>query len=408
MHEMKRAILIVLDGCGAGEAPDAAQFGDSDHPATVMHVWEAAGGLNIPNLAACGFLEACGIPDGRNAPPSPCLQGQGGRGDGGPDAHTSSTQTPEPSRRYGRARELSMGKDSVTGHWEMVGVITPEAFPTYPNGFPISLVEEFEKRIGTSTLGNKPASGTAIIQELGARHIKTGFPILYTSADSVFQLACHEAVVPIERIYEMCGIARELCVKPDNVQRVIARPFVGDPAGGFTRTGRRKDYPIEAPPNLIDAIGDVYGIGPVPDLFAHRGFRPTERTQSNAQHAAAVFAALESDARLIFANFEDFDMLFGHRNDPAGFARALEAFDVFLGDLLSRLTEDDLLFLTADHGNDPTSVSTDHSREYVPLCIVGHGFESKFLGDVQGMTGVGGTIAGHLGIDWHGGPDLRL
>lgn len=300
-----------------------------------------------------------------------------------------------------------MGKDSVTGHWEMVGIITPEAFPTYPNGFPAALVSEFEKRIGTRTLGNKPASGTVIIQELGARNMETGFPILYTSADSVFQLACHEEIVPIERLYEMCRIGRDLCVKPNNVQRVIARPFIGDAANGFTRTGRRKDYPIEAPPNLLDKIGDVYGIGPVPDLFAHRGFRRTERTQSNPQHGQAVLAALRSNARLIFANFEDFDMLYGHRNDRAGFAKALEAFDVFLGTLLNRLTAEDLLIMTADHGNDPTSVSTDHSREYVPLSVVGHGFGSQSLGDVDGMTCIGATIAAHLGIQWHIGLDLR-
>jgi phosphopentomutase len=394
---MKRALLIVLDGCGAGEAPDAALFGDCDHPATVKHVWEAAGGLQTPNLAACGFLAACLISNGEPPAISPSPS---------PLVPPSSLSLHGLSVRYGRARELSMGKDSVTGHWEMVGVVTPEPFPTYPHGFPAALVAEFEKRIGTQVLGNKPASGTVIIQELGQRHMETGFPILYTSADSVFQIACHESVVPIERLYEICTVAREICVKPNNVQRVIARPFIGDPAAGFTRTGRRKDFPLPAPPNLLDVVGDVYGIGPVPDLFAHRSFRPTERTQSNDRHAAAVLAALDSDARLIFANFEDFDMLYGHRNDPAGFAKALEAFDVFLGDLLSRLLPDDLLILTADHGNDPTSASTDHSREYVPICIVGHGFESKFLGDVQGMTGIGGTIAAHLGVDWHGGPNL--
>jgi len=378
---VKRAILIVLDGCGAGEAPDSPAFGGDDHPATVKHVWEAAGGFNAPNLAACGFLAACGI--------------------------TSSTPQPlSPSSRWGRLRELSQGKDSVTGHWEMMGVVTEKPFPTYPNGFPIHLVKQFEHRIGTQTIGNKPASGTEIIQELGPMHVDTGFPILYTSADSVFQLACHEEVVPVERLYEWCRIAREVCVAPDNVQRVIARPFIGDKANGFTRTGHRKDFPAPAPPNLIDKIGDVYGIGVVPDLFDHRGFRPVKRTQNNAEHIKALHAALDSDARFIFANFEDFDMLYGHRNDPAGFARALETFDGYLGSILARLGPDDILLLTADHGNDPTSASTDHSREYVPVCVIGESVSGGPVGDVDGMTAIGATIAHHLGVGWDVGDVL--
>jgi len=288
----------------------------------------------------------------------------------------------------------------VTGHWEMMGVVTEKAFPTYPNGFPIHLVKQFEQRIGTQTIGNKPASGTEIIQELGPTHVETGFPILYTSADSVFQLACHEEIVPVERLYEWCRMAREICVAPDNVQRVIARPFLGDKASGFTRTGRRKDFPAPAPPNLIDEIGDVYGIGVVPELFDHRGFRPVPRTQNNAEHIQALLAALESDARFIFANFEDFDMLYGHRNDPAGFARALETFDGYLGSILARLGSDDLLLLGADHGNDPTSQSTDHSREYVPICVIGQSVSAGPMGDVDGMTAIGATVACHLGIGW--------
>ena len=204
---MKRAIVIVLDGCGAGEAPDAEAFGDLDHPSTIKHVWEASGGFNAPNLAAFGYLAACGVEVEK------ATEG-----------------------RYGRLRELSQGKDSVTGHWEMMGVLTEKPFPTYPDGFPIPLVKEFERRIGTQTLGNRAASGTQIIQDLGRLHVDTGFPILYTSADSVFQLAAHEEVVPVEKLYEWCRIAREICVEPDNVQRVIARPFVGDKATGFNRT----------------------------------------------------------------------------------------------------------------------------------------------------------------------------
>lgn len=379
---MKRAILIVLDGCGAGEAPDADAFGDKDHPATVKHVWEKVGGFHAPNLEACGFLEACGIPS------------------------TSHPLSDSPGHRWGRLRELSMGKDSVTGHWEMMGVVTETAFPTYPSGFPIALVKEFERRIGTQTLGNKPASGTQIIQELGPLHVDTGFPILYTSADSVFQLACHEEVVPLEKLYEWCRIAREICVAPDNVQRVIARPFVGDKTAGFTRTQHRKDFPWPAPWNLVDEIGDVYGIGVIPELFEGRGFRKVQRTQNNAEHEKALDAALHSDARFIFANFEDFDMLYGHRNDPSGFAHALEQFDGYLGELLAKLGTDDLLLLTADHGNDPTSASTDHSREYVPVCVIGASVQSGAVGDVDGMSAVGATVARHIGVRWDRGKSL--
>lgn len=362
----RRAILIVLDGCGAGEAPDAAEFGDTDHPATVRHVWEEAGGLEAPNLAASGFFAACQI------------------------AGTN------PGRaRYGRLQEISKGKDSVTGHWEMMGIDTAEPFPTYPHGFPAELVSQFETRIGTKVLGNKAASGTEIIEELGKRHLETGWPILYTSVDSVFQLACHEEIVPVPRLYELCRIGRDLCVAPNNIERVIARPFVGRP-GSFKRTGARKDFPLPPPPNLVDAVGDVLGIGVVPELFAGRGFRPSHRTTNNAEHAIALDAALDSNARFIFGNFEDFDMLYGHRNDPAGFAAALEAFDHVLGRLLNRLTSDDLLILTADHGNDPTTLSTDHSREYVPVCVIGAGVGA--LGDLVGMASIAKTIAAHLKV----------
>ena len=282
----------------------------------------------------------------------------------------------------------------------MMGVVVDEPFPTYPQGFPIPLIKLFEERIGTQTLGNRPASGTQIIQEIGSFHLETGFPIVYTSADSVFQIACHEDVVPVEQLYEYCRIAREICVPPNNVQRVIARPFNGNAKDGFVRTERRKDFPLEAPLNLVDRIGDVFGIGVVPELFAGRGFRPVRRTQSNAEHAQMLEEALASDARFIFANFEDFDMLYGHRNDPKGFAKCLESFDAeVLGPLLSRLKPDDLLILTADHGNDPTDASTDHSREYVPFVAVGGGMPNQEnLGDLEGFSTCATWIARHLQI----------
>jgi len=373
---MKRAIVIVLDGVGAGAAPDAAEFNDHDNPSTLLHVWEASGGFNAPRLADLGFLAAGGVPS---------TPGQG---------------------RYGRLQELSMGKDSVTGHWEMMGIHTKVAFPTYPDGFPISLIKAFEREIGMQTIGNRAASGTVIIQELGALHQDTGFPIVYTSADSVFQIACHEEVVPIELLYDYCRIARRLCEAPHNVQRIIARPFLGSEGEGYKRTERRRDFPYPAPANLVDEIGDVYGIGVVPELFAGRGFREVSRTQSNAEHEKALWMAMDSDATFIFANFEDFDMLYGHRNDPVGFAKCLERFDVTLGEIQARLRPDDMLILTADHGNDPTDPSTDHSREYVPFAIQGGGVQPGNLGDVAGMMAIGKTVAEHIGVAWDKGTDL--
>jgi phosphopentomutase len=363
--EPRRAIVIVLDGCGAGAAPDYADFGDAPGANTILHVWERAGRIDAPALARLGFFAAAGVGDA-------------------------------PAGCYGRLRPLGQGKDSVTGHWEMMGAVVERPFPTYPDGFPIPLVKEFERRIGTQTLGNRAASGTQIIAELGALHLETGFPILYTSADSVFQLAAHEQVVPLESLYAWCEVARAMLVGPDNVQRVIARPFVGTP-GAFERTKARKDFPLLPPPNLADEIGDVYGIGVVPELFSGRGFRPTPRTQSNAEHATALRKALRSDARFIFANFEDFDMLYGHRNDPLGFARCLEEFDKVLAETLEALGTGDLLVLTADHGNDPTDKSTDHNREYVPVVLAGNAVVPRTLGDTEGLFRVGATVAAWIG-----------
>lgn len=370
---MKRAIVIVLDGCGAGAAPDAAEYGDGPEVSTLRNVWNSVGGFRCPNLDRLGFLSAAGI--------------------GTTEADC------------GRLRPLGKGKDSVTGHWEMMGAVVTKPFPTYPNGFPPEVVAEFEQRIGRSVLGNRPASGTAIIEELGAEHVRTGNPILYTSADSVFQIATHEDVVPIEELYEMCRVARELLVAPNNVQRVIARPFEG-PEGAFRRTERRKDFPLPAPTNLADRIGDVWGIGVIPELFDGRGFRPVPRTQSNGEHHRALLKALdELETGFIFANFEDFDMLYGHRNDPAGFARCLEDFDAKLAEILAVLKPDDLLILTADHGNDPTSPSTDHSREYVPFAIYPPHRQAAPR-DVEGVSAIGATVAAHLGIEGAAGTNL--
>jgi phosphopentomutase len=289
-----------------------------------------------------------------------------------------------------------MGKDSVTGHWEMMGAVVTEAFPTYPNGFPPEILEAFAREVGVDVLGNKPASGTAIIAELGEEHMRTGHPILYTSADSVLQIAAHEDIIPIGRLYDMCLTAREICVAPHNVQRVIARPFIGEP-GNFQRTTQRKDYPLPPPSNLVDVIEDVRGIGVVPELFAGRGFKVTPRTQSNAEHEVALLEAMAAqDARFIFANFEDFDMLYGHRSNPDGFAECLEEFDHTLARIQAALQPEDLLILTADHGNDPTDASTDHTREYVPLAVIG--LPPQARGDEDGLSVVGDLVRAHLGV----------
>ncbi len=367
MTSRPRVILIVLDGCGAGAAPDACEYGDCDSPSTIKHVWEACRTCTAPQLGRLGLLAACGIGTA-------------------------------PDARYGRLRPMGKGKDSVTGHWEMMGARVREPFPTYPNGFPPEVLEPFQARIGREVLGNRPASGTRIIQELGTEHIRTGRPIVYTSADSVFQIACHESVVPVAELYAWCSFARQILTGEHNVQRVIARPFDGDAVAGFERTPHRRDFPVPAPHNLVDDVGDVFGIGVVPELFAGRGFRKVRRTQNNLQHEELLFEAMSSDARFIFANFEDFDMLYGHRNDVQGFAKALERFDQTVGHVLARLEPRDLLILTADHGNDPTSASSDHTREYVPVCLAGAGVTPARLGDVEGFEAIGATVAAHLGV----------
>lgn len=365
---LRRAIVIVLDGCGAGAAPDCADYGDPPSVSTLANVWNHCGGFRAPNLAQIGFLAAGGIGDHAGA--------------------------------AGRLRPLNKGKDSVTGHWEMMGIAIDRPFPTYPVGFPKVLIEAFESAIGRKTLGNRPASGTAIVDDLGEEHVRTGFPIIYTSADSVFQIAAHEGVVPLDTLYDWCAIARQLCIEPDNVQRVIARPFIGEP-GAFERTKNRKDFPVSPPLNLVDQLaerfGPVCGIGVVPELFGGRGFLKTARTQSNPEHWEALQAALDSDSPFIFVNFEDTDMLFGHRSDPAGFARCLEQFDAWLGDLISRQTPQDLLILTSDHGNDPTDDSTDHTREYSPIAIVSAEHRT-WLGDQDGLGTVGTLVTSWLGL----------
>lgn len=373
---MKRIFILVLDGVGAGELPDAADYGDAGSH-TLMHVAQAAGGINVPALQSLGL--------GNLLP----LQGVAAEA--------------SPRGCWGLMQEASPGKDSVTGHWEMMGVVLTQPFPTYPNGFPRDLVERFEDAIGTQVLGNIPASGTEIIQKLGEEHLRTGKPILYTSADSVFQLAAHEEVIPVDRLYEMCRIARAMLTGEHAVGRVIARPFEGAP-GHFRRTERRKDFPLDPPPNVLDAIASaglrVHAIGKIHEFFAGRSIARWDDTRNNAQHAeAALEAVRNSDASLVFANFEDFDMLYGHRNDPLGFAQALQEFDQRLASILDELRDGDLLILTSDHGNDPLTPSTDHSREHAFLLVYGHGLRSGVnLGVRSTFADIGATVLDALGL----------
>ncbi|BDI31101.1 phosphopentomutase [Capsulimonas corticalis] len=381
---MNRVILIVLDGCGVGAMPDAARYGaDDPQSATLPHVAEAMGKLTLPTLEALGLGNIATI-----AGVAPLETARGA---------------------WGKAAVLSKGKDSVTGHWEMMGVVTKTPAPTYPLGFPPDVIAAFEAAIGRRTIGNVAASGTEILTRLGAEHVRTGYPIVYTSADSVFQIAAHEEVIPIDALYEMCLTARRMLTGPHGVQRVIARPFVGDAQRGWTRTERRRDYPL-APPdhNLLRALQTqgvaAHAIGVVADLFPASLFARRERTQSNPAHLKAILRAIqEGEEPFVFANCEDFDMLYGHRNDPAGFARALAEFDAALIGIWSALKPGDLCLLTADHGNDPTTPSTDHSREYVPLLIFGANVRGGMdLGTRATLGDVAHTVAEWLGVTWDG------
>jgi phosphopentomutase len=342
----ERVIWIVLDSVGVGELPDAADYGDVGRD-TLGHVARLRP-LQLPNLVRLGSANIK------------------------PLAHLDPPV--QPAGSYGKAVTVSPGKDTTTGHWEMAGIWLDHAFPVYPHGFPNGLITEFERQIGRRTIGNKPASGTEIIKELGEEQVRSGFPIVYTSGDSVFQIAAHEDVIPIAELYRMCEIARKLLDGPNRVGRVIARPFAG-PAGNFRRTERRHDYAVEPPrPMLLDVLAErnvpVCGVGKICDIYNGRGVGNYLATKNNADGMAKLTESLARQASgLIFANLVDFDMLYGHRKDVEGFAHSLEEFDALLGPFLARLRPSDLLLLTADHGCDPDPVNptTDHSREYVPI-----------------------------------------
>ncbi|HEX3047865.1 MAG TPA: phosphopentomutase [Bacillota bacterium] len=346
----KRIFLMVLDSVGVGELPDAATYGDQGSN-TVANIAKVLGGLHLPNMEAAGLGKLTDIPG------------------------VSSTVE---GKLFGKMAERSAGKDTTTGHWEMAGLVLSHPFPVYPQGFPSEIINEFSRKTGHGVLGNKAASGTEIITELGEEHIRTQKLIVYTSADSVFQIAAHEEIVPLEQLYHYCEIAREMLQGKHGVGRVIARPFLGKP-GSFYRTPGRKDFSLKP---FSDTVLDrfkaagltVYGVGKIEDIFSWQGLTDSNHTHNNPETLAFVSELIERDFEgLVFANCVDFDMVYGHRNDPKGYGRALEEFDLWLGQNLPKLREGDILIVTGDHGCDPTTPSTDHSREYTPLLILGPG-----------------------------------
>jgi phosphopentomutase len=370
----QRVIWIVLDSVGIGEMPDAADYGDVGSD-TLGNIAKRRP-LHLPNLCRLGLA---------NIRPITALE---------PASH--------PAGAYGKSALASPGKDTTTGHWEMAGIHLEKPFPVYPHGFPADIIAEFERRIGRKTIGNKPASGTEIIKELGEEHMRTGSPIVYTSADSVFQIAAHEEVIPLGEQYRICEIARDLLRGEHEVGRVIARPFEGEP-GRFTRTANRHDYAVPPPQGmLLDQLAGqrvpVYGVGKIADVFLNRGIRSSAKTKNNADGMAKTEEAMRLlTGGLIFTNLVDFDQLYGHRNDVEGYAAALEAVDEWLPSL--KLNEADMLILTADHGCDPTTPSTDHSREYTPLLVSGPAVRNGVnLGTRSTLSDIGQTVAEVFGV----------
>src|SRR4051794_15955841 len=371
-----RVFLTVLDSVGVGELPDADAYGDRGSD-TLGNISRRVP-LKLPTLQTLGLAHVANV-DGM-------------------------ARVPTPLGAYGRMAERSKGKDSVTGHWEIAGIVLERAFPTFPDGFPSDVIAEFERRIGRRTLGNYAASGTVIIDDLGPEHMRTGFPIVYTSADSVFQIAAHEDVIPVPELYRICEIAYEMIGKGMNVGRVIARPFVGRP-GAFTRTANRHDYALTPTgTTLLDVLTaaghPVHAIGKIKDLFAGRGITTAVHTKSDDEGVDAIAAAIDdAGPGLVFTNLVDFDTQYGHRNDPAGYAANLERFDARLAGLLPRLRARDVLFITADHGNDPTTPSTDHAREYVPVFLVGACVRpGADIGIRQTFADLGQTVAEIFGV----------
>lgn len=374
---INKTVLIVMDSVGVGELPDSAQYGDEGSH-TLKNIILNNGGLNIPNLVSLGIGNIQGI----DLP----------------------YKTDNPLGCFGKSDEKSAGKDTTSGHWEISGIILDKPFPVYPKGFPPEIIEEFKRTIDNDILWNKPASGTEIIEKLGFKHMETGFPIVYTSADSVFQIAGHEDIIPVEKLYEMCRQARQILQGKHAVGRVIARPFTGKP-GHFVRTNRRKDFSLEPiGTTILDLISsrgmEVAAVGKIKDIFNGRGITRSVHTHDNTEGIEATIDFINEDfSGLIFTNLVDFDMIYGHRNDVGGYAKALESFDKSIPRILSSLKPHDILILTSDHGCDPTTPSTDHSREYIPILVYGSKIAKGIdIGIRKTFCDIGCTILDFFGI----------
>ncbi|PKM47533.1 MAG: phosphopentomutase [Firmicutes bacterium HGW-Firmicutes-8] len=382
MSAIDSVTIIVIDSLGAGELPDADLYGDAGSN-TLGNMARAVGGLKLPNLQKLGLGNIIAI---AGVPPA------------------------EPSLgAFGKMGEASAGKDTTTGHWEISGVKLDKPFPVFPNGFPPEIIAEFESRIGRKTLANEVASGTEIMSRLGEEHMKTGYPIVYTSADSVFQIAAHEEVIPLQELYQMCRTAREMLTGQYAVGRVIARPFVGRP-GEFKRTSNRHDLSLEPPrATVLDMLKEkgraVLGVGKINDIFAGRGLTETVHTENNMDGVDKTINFIKQDKKgLVFTNLVDFDSVFGHRNDPSGYANALAEFDRRLPEILELMNDSRLLIITADHGCDPTTVGTDHSREYVPLLVYGPKVRNGVnLGTRKTFADIAATLAEIFDLDFHDG-----
>jgi phosphopentomutase len=375
---MKRAIIIVLDSVGIGELPDAYKYNDEGSN-TLGNIAKAVKNLKLPNMRNIGLWNIDGIYGGE--------------------------PLDSPLGCFGKMAERSPGKDTTTGHWELAGVIMDRPFPVYPEGFPKEIMSKFEEKIKTPTLGNCPASGTEIIKMLGDEHVKTGYPIVYTSADSVFQIAAHEEVIPVEKLYEMCSIAREILQGEHGVGRVIARPFEGS-SGNYVRTKRRKDFSLDpVKKTLLDYACEkgyhVIGVGKIQDIFNNRGITNSVSIYDNMDGVDKTIEFIKDNSKgIIFTNLVDFDMLYGHRKDVEGYAKALEDFDARIPEILKELKEDDIFIITADHGCDPTTEGTDHSREYVPLLIYGKKIKNNMnLNTRSSFADVAKTVAEYLEIE---------
>lgn len=376
---MKRVFLIVLDSFGIGEMPDAASYGDAG--SNTLGTVSKSPCFSMPNMAKMGLFNLDGVTDGE--------------------------KEPEPSAAFARMAEFSRGKDTTTGHWEIAGLISTKPMPVFPDGFPDKVIREFEEKTGRKVLCNKPYSGTEVIKDYGEEHMRTGALIVYTSADSVFQIAAHEDIVPVEELYRYCETARKILVGDMGVGRVIARPFVGEP-GNFTRTSRRHDYSLLPPEDTmldqLKAAGyDVIGVGKINDIFAGKGLTEFVRTSGNAEGIERTLEYMDRDFDgLCFVNLVDFDMLYGHRNDVEGYAKALTYFDRQLPRIIGKMRRDDILMITADHGCDPGTLSTDHSREYTPLIVYGESVPAGYnWGTRSSFADIGATILSYFNVESH-------